>query len=182
MGKATYDKYYKKADYFGQPMTALTAFFDARKGRGVVYDLGCGQGRDALALAKMGYRVVGVDISAVGISQLNDAAKAQGLGAVGTVGDAHAMDVPQDADIVLLDAMLHFYKRDVQKETDWAARILSQMRPGALFVSAMIAGKQREALLKSIADADAAVWRVVHDGYGEYKHSRYHIWAIDKQG
>lgn len=37
-------------------------------------DLGCGQGRDVLFLGRIGYRVIDVDISDVGIQQLNLAA------------------------------------------------------------------------------------------------------------
>ena len=46
--------------------------FDQQDAR--VLDVGCGQGRDALFIARKGHRVVCMDISANGIRDLKDAA------------------------------------------------------------------------------------------------------------
>ncbi|WP_409070426.1 class I SAM-dependent methyltransferase [Aliifodinibius sp. S!AR15-10] len=42
-------------------------------------DFGCGQGRDALFIARMGHRVLGVDISKTGISQMLDEANRENI-------------------------------------------------------------------------------------------------------
>ena len=52
---ATYDKYYKKKDYFGSPCKGLIDLFEAYPTRGSLCDLGAGQGRDSIPLQRMGY-------------------------------------------------------------------------------------------------------------------------------
>ncbi|NNH75229.1 class I SAM-dependent methyltransferase [Nocardia uniformis] len=47
---------------------------------GNVLDLGCGNGGDALWLARRGWRVTAVDVSAVAVARLADLARAHGLG------------------------------------------------------------------------------------------------------
>ncbi|KIA62793.1 SAM-dependent methyltransferase [Nocardia vulneris] len=48
---------------------------------GAALDLGCGNGGDALWLARRGWRVTAVDISAVAVARLAELAAAHGLGA-----------------------------------------------------------------------------------------------------
>ncbi|MBF6130756.1 SAM-dependent methyltransferase [Nocardia brasiliensis] len=48
---------------------------------GAALDLGCGSGADALWLARRGWRVTAVDISAVAVARLAELAAAHGLGA-----------------------------------------------------------------------------------------------------
>ncbi|MEZ4951696.1 MAG: methyltransferase domain-containing protein, partial [Saprospiraceae bacterium] len=74
-----YDKYYQTEDLFGSPYPELIAFFTKLPSKGNVLDLGCGQGRDAIALARMGYSVTGIDNSSVGIKQMNQIAKNEKL-------------------------------------------------------------------------------------------------------
>ena len=71
----TYDKYYKTENLFGQPYPELLAFFTEYPKKGNVLDLGCGQGRDAIPLARLGFDVTGIDNSSVGIAQMNRIAK-----------------------------------------------------------------------------------------------------------
>ncbi|WP_194818357.1 bifunctional 2-polyprenyl-6-hydroxyphenol methylase/3-demethylubiquinol 3-O-methyltransferase UbiG [Nocardia sp. XZ_19_385] len=47
---------------------------------GAALDLGCGNGGDALWLARQGWRVTAVDISAVAVERLTELARAHGLG------------------------------------------------------------------------------------------------------
>jgi SAM-dependent methyltransferase len=81
-----------------------------------VLDLGCGQGRDAIALARLGYSVAGIDNSKVGIEQVNQIGEIENLNLVGQVGDIYSFDRFADFDIVLLDSMFHFAKKDKEKE------------------------------------------------------------------
>ena len=48
-------------------------------GRARALDVGMGQGRNALALARLGWEVTGFDVSAVGLAQARAAATAQGV-------------------------------------------------------------------------------------------------------
>ena len=74
-----YDKHYLVEDYFGKPYKEVVDFFKNHQPKGTVLDLGCGQGRDSLAIAKLGYCVTGVDHSKVGIDQMIHRAKKLGL-------------------------------------------------------------------------------------------------------
>ena len=44
-----------------------------------VLDVGCGNGRHAIELARRGYRVVGIDVAALFLNQAREAAKTSGL-------------------------------------------------------------------------------------------------------
>ncbi|WP_342077412.1 methyltransferase domain-containing protein [Yoonia sp. SS1-5] len=64
-----YDKLYaQERDALGQPTAIFVDFFDKIDRKQMrVLDVGCGQGRDAIFIARKGHQVVGVDISANGI-------------------------------------------------------------------------------------------------------------------
>ena len=70
-----YDKYYQTENLFGEPYPELIKLYGAIEHKGKLLDLGCGQGRDAIALARLGYEVVGIVYSKVGIAQLYKIAK-----------------------------------------------------------------------------------------------------------
>ena len=69
--KVQYDKYYQTENLFGRPYPELIEFYSNIKKKGKLLDLGYGQGRDSIALAKLGFTVTGIDYSKVGIEQLN---------------------------------------------------------------------------------------------------------------
>jgi tellurite methyltransferase len=64
-----YDAYYQEKDYFGETSKDLLAFFKNISEEGELLDVGCGQGRNAIPLAQIGFEVKGIDISKVGIEQ-----------------------------------------------------------------------------------------------------------------
>ena len=84
-----YDKYYQTENLFGAPYLELIEFFVEYPKKGKVLDLGCGQGRNAIALARIGYSVTGIDSSKVGIEQMNQVGKDDNLDLVGQVGDIY---------------------------------------------------------------------------------------------
>ena len=130
----TYDKYYQTENLFGEPYPELIEFFAEYPKKGKVLDLGCGQGRDAIALARLGYSVTGIDNSKVGIDQMNQIGQDENLNLVGQVGDIYAFDRFSEFDIILLDSMFHFAKKDKEKEIGLIKRIISKIRNGSLVV------------------------------------------------
>jgi ubiquinone/menaquinone biosynthesis C-methylase UbiE len=62
-----YDSYNRTVNLFGDPYPELIEFFAIDPKKGKALDLGCGQGRDALALARLRYSKTETDKSAVGI-------------------------------------------------------------------------------------------------------------------
>jgi 2-polyprenyl-3-methyl-5-hydroxy-6-metoxy-1,4-benzoquinol methylase len=130
----TYDKYYQTENLFGEPYPELIEFFTECPKKGKVLDLGCGQGRDAIALARLGYSVTGIDNSKVGIDQMNQIGQNENLDLVGQVGDIYAFDQFSEFDIVLMDSMFHFAKKDMEKEIGLIKKTISEIRVGSLVV------------------------------------------------
>jgi len=177
-----YNNYYEKEHYFGDPYPGLKDFFKNRKGREHVLDLGCGQGRDALYLASLGYTVTGVDISDVGINQMLEEAKVKNIKVKGLVDDVYTFEVSKEYDVVLLDSMLHFYKNDIKKESDFLKRLLNDLKPGGILCVFIIEGKQRERILKSVIGNSGVDYEIILDAYTpypEYK-STYNMFIVKK--
>jgi len=129
-----YDKYYQTENLFGEPYPELIEFLADYPKKGKLLDLGCGQGRDAIALARLGYDVMGVDNSKVGIDQMNEHGKAKNLNLVGQVADIYNFEQFDKFDIILLDSMFHFAKNDKEKEVGLIQKIVSKIRNVCLVV------------------------------------------------
>lgn len=129
---ADYDKYYRTVNLFGEPYAELIYFFKNLNPKGTLIDVGCGQGRDSIALARIGYNVTGIDNSTLGIKQMTTISDNENLKLIGLVGDVYTFDHFQDFDIVLLDSMFHFEKRDRKRETDLISEIAAKIKKGGL--------------------------------------------------
>lgn len=177
-----YNKHYKQESYFGKPYPGLVEFFENYPNRNVVLDLGCGQGRDALFLGRIGYRVVGVDISDVGIQQLNKAAQQEKLKIVGVVADIYSFGITDEYDMVLLDSILHFYKNDIEKEKMLLHRIAEELKYGGIICNFMQKGSKRESELISAIKESGVSFDVIMDGYTDYPehNARFHMYVIKK--
>lgn len=125
---AKYDQHYRDdAAACGPPFTEFVDFCRAAKS-GSVLDLGCGQGRDALLFARAGHRVLGVDVSSVGVGQLLAAAKAEGLAVEGLVRDLRTYRSRRRFDVVILDRVLHLLAPDARPQV--LARAMAAVAPG----------------------------------------------------
>lgn len=104
-----YDKLYGETrDALGTPTAIFVDFFEQfDRPNARILDVGCGQGRDALFIARLGHRVVGVDISPNGIRDLNTAAKKEGLAIDGVVADVSTYVPEGTFDVILVDRTLH---------------------------------------------------------------------------
>lgn len=104
-----YDKLYRETrDALGKPTAFFVEFFDRFENKCArILDVGCGQGRDALFIARHGHRVVGVDISPNGIRDLAAMAEQENLDIQGVVADIEAYAPEGDFDVILIDRTLH---------------------------------------------------------------------------
>lgn len=104
-----YDALYRKTpDALGAPARVFVDFFDAYERAGArVLDIGCGQGRDALFIARLGHRVTGVDLSPNGIACLRKAAHDEALDIAGHVADIRSFEPDDTFDVILIDRTLH---------------------------------------------------------------------------
>jgi SAM-dependent methyltransferase len=182
MKKSIYNRYYLKENYFGEPYPAFQHFFRNYEPKGTVLDIGCGQGRDALFLGRLGYNVEGIDTSVVGIEQLNKVSAAENLPVHGRLANLYAFQITDNFDIILLDSILHFYKNDAEKEKKLVTDIIRDLKPGGVFCNMMISGKKREEIFKSILDDTGEHFEVLENTYDSYpeNHSKIYILIIRK--
>jgi len=104
-----YDALYAQfPNALGKPTDIIVDFFDGLDLSGArILDVGCGQGRDTLFLARRGYHVTGVDLSPSGIAAIDAAAEDEGLDIRGIVADIRSFTPDGHFDVVLLDRTLH---------------------------------------------------------------------------
>jgi 2-polyprenyl-3-methyl-5-hydroxy-6-metoxy-1,4-benzoquinol methylase len=112
-----YDDLYRTGrNICGEPFQDFITFFDNyEKENARVLDLGCGQGRDVLFIARKGHRVVGVDLAPTGIEQMLADAKAENLSIEGVVADIVTFNPDGNFDVILLDRVLHMLEGDGEK-------------------------------------------------------------------
>lgn len=78
---------------------------------GPVLDVGIGEGRNALLLARLGREVEGVDVSDSAVHQCMDRARPEGLKLTATVGDVRDLVVPEERYALAIAAwVLHFVR------------------------------------------------------------------------
>lgn len=111
-----YDKLYGETrNALGQPTSIFVDFFEQfGPPNARVLDVGCGQGRDALFIARLGHCVVGIDTSSNGIRDLNTTAKQDDLPIEGIVADVSTYEPKGAFDIILIDRTLHMLPKQAQ--------------------------------------------------------------------
>jgi len=129
-----YNTYYQTKDLFGKPYPELITFFTNLPKRGKLLDLGCGQGRDTIPLARLGYKVTGIDHSKVGVEQMISKARDENLFVEGLIENIYDYDNFSGFDFILLDNMFHFNKKDKRNETDFINRVFNSATPGSIIV------------------------------------------------
>lgn len=104
-----YNKLYGTTrDALGSPTLVFVDFFDRFEHKNArILDVGCGQGRDTLFIARLGHSVVGVDISPNGIRDLEAAAEKENLSVQGVVADITTYAPEGEFEAILIDRTLH---------------------------------------------------------------------------
>jgi SAM-dependent methyltransferase len=97
----------------GEPQPALAAVLDEELPGQRVLDIGCGSGELAIALARRGYEVTGIDFSPVAIDLARAKAADAGLAVRFEVGDATRLPAPAiPYDAVFDSGLLHSLHRN----------------------------------------------------------------------
>lgn len=110
------DMYNQNEDTFGHAYGELQGYFRSYPKKGTLLDLGCGQGRDALFLASIGYQVTAVDSSSIGIKQMMGRAKLREVKIDGIVNDVLNLRLEKKFDVILFDMLLHAFEESQQAE------------------------------------------------------------------
>ncbi|WP_373356666.1 class I SAM-dependent methyltransferase [Pseudoroseicyclus sp. CXY001] len=125
-----YDALYAATpDALGPPTEVIAKHAARIKAPGMrALDLGCGQGRDALMLARLGLTVHGIDSSPAGIAAMLAAAEAEGLAVTGEVADLSDYTPGAPVDLMLFDRVLHMLPEAPRHAA--LARLLPFVAPG----------------------------------------------------
>ena len=165
---SNYDKHYQQENLFGRPYPEFVAFMRDWEPKGSVLDVGCGQGRDALFLAELGYDVTGIDASQRGIGQMLAAAKARHLSLNGIVADFYNYDFSQTYDVIVLDSILHFHKKDLARELALLDTLTARLNSGGLICFFVHKSKAKEQQLKQFFAENHSDWLILANQYIDY--------------
>ena len=91
--------------------------------KGTLIDLGAGQGRDSIPLSRMGFLVTSVDISSVGLEQIKKEEPK-----IKILHKSFNDIIVKEFDYILLDSIFHFYKNDIEKETELLMQLIRDMK------------------------------------------------------
>lgn len=107
-----YEKFYRDNPHgLGEPTREFVEYFNGRHSTALeILDVGCGQGRDALFIARQGHHVTAVDISPTGIGDLIAEATSERLNVTGIVADIRHYDWQGAFDVIVVDRTLHMLR------------------------------------------------------------------------
>ena len=120
MNKPVYDERYSRPGlYWGSKPTRLAREVVRRvrslpRAPRTLVDLGCGEGRDSIYFARRGYRVVGVDISSVGIRKAEQRASRLGVDVRFQVKDLRTYRLGSRVDVVFCSGALNNLPRRIR--------------------------------------------------------------------
>lgn len=143
-----YDKIYEKTrDFFGHTSKQFTTLFSNLDFQsGTILDLGAGQGRDALFLAKRGYNVIALDSSKVGLEQLQERVDAEHLPIEVVHADVLGYTPPKDLDAIIADRFFHELANNTRVKV--LQRMMEHLRPGGYLLLA-----DEKSVLPNLRDA-----------------------------
>lgn len=163
------DQYQVEKTLFGSPYAEFEEFVQQHaKPGGTALDLGCGQGRDALMLAKYGYVVTGVDTSKVGITQMLENAKKDNLAINGVVANLYEYELSGKFDAIVLDSILHFARADRKKEVALLDTLVNHLNEKGFLFLFVHKSQQKERALKAWYKKVETKFEVAKEGYIDY--------------
>jgi tellurite methyltransferase len=98
---------------FGPPSEEVQALVGRLPESAVVLDVGCGEGRNALLLARHGCRVCAIGVSRAAIVKLQHLASSQGVALDARQADMAELELDRDFDLVMSHGVLHLLHPDV---------------------------------------------------------------------
>ena len=158
-----YDAVYAEGpDALGPPFAEIINYFKGLKPPMDVLDLGAGQGRDAVVIAQMGFRAHAVDISKVGLRDLDEKAKALSLNIETQWADLEEFTPKQGYDVLLADRTFHMLKPEQRHAC--LERCLAFANPMAHVL--IVDERSNLPGLKTVFERDGASWQVTFENKG----------------
>lgn len=166
----SYNKQYQKEhELFGAPypeFEQLIASIAADGGKAL--DVGCGQGRDALMLARHGFEVTGIDTSQVGINQLTTQAEKEGVQINGIVADFYEHQFSEPYDLIVLDSILHFEKNDRPKEIQLLNTLSDLLENSGYLIIFIHKSAKKEKVLMGWVKTNISRFNLLSSSYIDY--------------
>jgi len=154
-----YEQFYREnPNGLGEPTREFVEFFEAYEpSNATVLDIGCGQGRDALFIARLGHIVHGVDLSRTGIADLLRAARDEELSITADVADIRDYAWRGPYDVILIDRTLHML------QTDTRYAVLKSILAIATQGTHVLIADERSNIpgFHEVLDRDALNWTVI---------------------
>lgn len=139
-----------EADWVPQELAMMVAAEWVPAG-GVVLDVGCGGGIEAIFMASQGFRTIGVDRSAAALEIARERASAAGVEVDWRQGDALELPLePESVDLVLDRGCFHVIAR--KRRRAYALEIARVLRPGGKLV---LRGARRDSEEEGYVRVDA---------------------------
>lgn len=154
-----YEKLYSQTpNALGEPTSVFVDFFDTHPLKNIrLLDVGCGQGRDALFIARKGHRVVGVDISPSGIAEMLAVAVKDNLPVSGDIADIRAYCPDGEFEVILIDRTLHMLTEPER------LAILQKLLSHVSVAGYLLIADERSNIpgFKSVLDQSGRSWSVI---------------------
>lgn len=99
-----------------------------------ILDLGCGQGRISIPLAKKGYDVIGYDASSELLKEANKRAEEEGVEIQFLEGDMRDLDIDSEFDAVINLGTAFGYVTNEDEDLDILRRVRSALKNGGQFL------------------------------------------------
>lgn len=169
-----YDNAYSREDYYWSKTPSSLCFEILRRLPPTrplkVLDIGCGEGRNAVFLARNGYEVHAFDLSELGIQKTNALAEEAGTSVQAFVADLSSYRPDQSFDILFSTGVLHCLPPETRD--DWFDHFKRHTRPGGIHVLSVFVTKP---FIPPSPDADpnGSEWRS-----GELL-GKYHDWRVE---
>ena len=115
MNQYNWEEDYKSNDILWglKPNEVLTRYVKLLPENGKVLDIGIGEGRNALYLAKLGFEVEGIDLSQTAVQRCKELSNKYGVQLKASVNDILSFDISSEKyDLIILSNVLNFFTPD----------------------------------------------------------------------